>query len=114
MSYDIWLEKPQPGCPECGRPDAIATITDGWNYTSNCGPMWRAAGADLAEFHDKPAGQCVLPLHIAIHAMQSDPAKYRAMDPPNGWGSYDTLLPALKELIAQFETHPDAIVKVSR
>jgi hypothetical protein len=47
MSYDIWLEA------DLGGPEPLHL--DSWNYTSNCAAMWRAAGADLSEFHDRPA-----------------------------------------------------------
>lgn len=30
-----------------------------------------------------------------VAEMMRDPSAYRAMDPENGWGSYDTLLPIL-------------------
>jgi hypothetical protein len=107
MSYDIWL------LMDTGGPEP-ATVWDGWNYTSNCGPMWRQAGADLAEFEGKTAGECLPILRAAIEELQAHPIKYKAMDPPNGWGSYDTLVPALDELADGFSRHPKATVRVSR
>jgi hypothetical protein len=107
MSYDIWLTI------DTGGPEP-ATIWHGWNYTSNCGSMWRAAGADLAEFHDKLAGDCLPNLTAAIAKMRAEPDTFRAMNPPNGWGSYDTLLPRLDELAGAFAEHPRAIVQVWR
>ncbi len=35
-------------------------------------------------------------LDAAIRELEAHPALYRAMDPPNGWGSYDRLLPVLR------------------
>ncbi|MFG3709500.1 hypothetical protein [Micromonospora sp. NPDC047730] len=107
MSYDIWLNI------DTGGPEP-ATVWDSFNYTSNCGPMWRAAGADLAAFDGEPAGECLPILTAAIKRMEDDPATYRAMDPPNGWGSYDSLLPALRRLADGFRSHPKATVRVSR
>lgn len=106
MSYDVWLEI------DTGGPEP-AYLTD-WNYTSNCAPMWRAAGADLAQFDGKAASECLPVLDAAIAEMAANPAKYRAMDPANGWGSYDGLLPDLRELADQFRSHPRATVRVSR
>jgi len=107
VSYDIDLTVdtggPEPAC--VGR---------GWNYTSNCARMWRLAGADLAEFHGKPAADCLPILVAAIRRMEDDPAPFRALDPANGWGSYDSLLPALRDLADQFRAHPKATVAVSR
>lgn len=107
MSYDIWLtiDTGGPSPAEVGR---------SWNFTSNCVPMWRAAGADLAEFAGKTAGQCIPTLADAIAQMTRDPATYKAMDAPNGWGTYDTLMPALGRLLDDFKSHPLATVHVSR
>jgi hypothetical protein len=107
MSYDIWLEI-NTGGPE------PASVGRDWNYTSNCGRMWREAGADLAEFNGQYAGNCLPLLDKAIHNLRAEPAKYEAMNPANGWGSYATLLPALEELAANFRAHPLATVQVSR
>jgi hypothetical protein len=107
MSYDIWLEA------DLGGPERM-TVTNGWNYTSNCGPIWRLAGADLAEYHGKPAAECIPSLRAAIIDMQANPEKYRPLEPENGWGSLETLVPALGELLAEFAMAPLAIVVVSR
>ncbi len=107
MSYDIYLTI------DTGGPEH-ALVTDGWNYTSNCAPMWRQAGADLATFHARKAGDCLPVLDAAIAAMRADPDTFRKMDPPNGWGSYDSLLPQLEALAEDLRRHPNATVAVSR
>lgn len=107
MSYDIWLTIDTGGAEP-------ALVWDGWNYTSNCGPMWREAGADLAEFHGKPAGECAPILQAAIATLKADPARFEAMNPDNGWGSYRSLVVRLGDLAAGFEAHPKALVAVSR
>lgn len=109
MSYDIGLKR-KP-CPTCG--DVEEPHLD-WNYTSNCARMWCSAGADLADFHDKPAGDCANILADAITTMERDPDRFRAMNALNGWGTFDNLLPALRELLAALRRYPTAIVKVSR
>jgi hypothetical protein len=118
MSYDINLET-TPVEEECHHCDGTGRVTSSdeltwWNYTSNCAGMWRKAGADLAAFHGKPASECTPSLKSAIEAMENDPETFRAMNPANGWGSYDSLLEALKTLLKDFQEHPDAIVRVSR
>lgn len=107
MSYDIWLEI------DTGGPEP-AVVGPDWNYTSNCGPMWRAAGADLADFEGKPAGDCLPTLNAAITEMAVNPARYEAMNPANGWGDYGSLLSALQQLAGGFRAHPKATVRVSR
>jgi len=100
MSYDIWLT---------GDPEPPLD----WNYTSNCSQMWCAAGADLRKFHGKIASECEPILRSAIDNMIETPARYIAMNPPNGWGDYDSLLDALSELLFALVDHPKAIVNVS-
>lgn len=46
--------------------------------------------------------------------MEAAPGKYRALDAPNGWGTFEHLAPALRRLLATFEAHPKATVWVSR
>lgn len=108
MSYDIWLEI------DTGGPEPAVVGSDSWNYTSNCAEMWREAGANLADFHGQPAVECIPTLRTAIQTMEADPARFEAMNPENGWGSYATLVPRLRVLLEEFEAHPRAIVTVSR
>ncbi len=108
MSYDIWLEI------DTGGVEPVVVPGSSWNYTSNSVRAWREAGADLAEFHDKTAAECAPILAAAIEVMRSDPIKYKAFDAANGWGSYETLIPALNELYYTLKRHPKATVKVWR
>ena len=108
MSYDIWLET------DLGGPEPIIVADPGWNYTSNCARMWRTAGADLAEYNDKPAGECLPSLRAAITEMTANPAKYLPMEPLNGWGSYKGVTAKLVELVTMFEAAPKATVRVYR
>lgn len=102
MSYSIRVV-----CPECGH-----EVSE-WNYTSNCAAMWRAAGADLAAFDGKRAHECVPILAKAIAVLKTEPERFVAMNPPNGWGSYATLVPALEELLLQLAVS-GGHVRVSR
>ena len=106
MSYDVDVV-----CPHCGRGDGA-----GWNYTSNMGPAWREAGADLADFNGKLASGCAPILSRAIEVMAANREEYaRRFDASNGWGSMDTLIPALRELLATMQdANPGEIVRVSR
>jgi hypothetical protein len=106
MSYDIWLQV------DTGGPEPLTT--GDWNFTSNVSRMWRAAGADLAEFHGKSAAECAPVLRSAIAVLEADPDRFSAMDSPNGWGTYRQLVPALRRLLGLFEAHPKTTVAVSR
>lgn len=107
MSYDVYLSI------DTGGPEP-ALVTDGRNMTSNVSPMWRLAGADIAAFHGRTAGECLPQLREAIERMETDPAPFRALNPANGWGSYETCLRFLRELAEDFVAHPKATVEVSR
>jgi hypothetical protein len=85
-----------------------------WNYTSNCAAMWRAAGADLADFDDRLAGECLPFLRHAIQQLRIHPERFDAMNPTNGWGSRVSLIESFGQLIEAFESHPGCTVRVSR
>lgn len=103
----MWLEA------DLGGPERV-NIGLVWNYTGNCAWMWRAAGADIAEFDGHRAVDCLPALTGAIALMRDEPERFKALDPTNGWGSYDTLLPALDRLVVAFTAAPNAYVRVSR
>lgn len=107
MSYNVYL------VIDTGGPHP-AVVADCGNMTSNVAPMWRKAGADLAEFGGRSAAECIPLLRTAIAAMEDDPATYQAMAPDNGWGSAAGCLRYLREILSDFVAHPKAIVSVSR
>jgi hypothetical protein len=92
----------------------VVVACDNGNMTSNVAPMWRLAGADLAEFHGQYAGNVLHLLDKAIADMAANPDKYTPLNPSNGWGDYDGCLAFLRELRAEFVRHPQAKVQVSR
>ena len=108
MPYKIHLETDLGG----ERPVRVGDLY--WDYTTNGAPMWRAAGADLAAFDRCLALDCIPVLAMAIGKMESDPDTYKALNPPDGWGSYDSLMPHLHELLDAFQAAPRATVRVSR
>lgn len=95
-----------------------ARVWDGWNCTRNVNPMWRAAlpsGQALGAFLEgKTAAEALPDLRIAVAAMEDNPAKYRAMEPANGWGSYQGALERLREVVAAAVAHPLASWDVCR
>lgn len=108
MSYDISL------VVDVGGPDPLRVGDLDWNYTYNIQPMLALAGIpSLTDFDGKTAEACIPQLTEAIRAMESYPPKYRALNPPNGWGDYDGFLPCLRELLTAFEAAPKATVDVS-
>lgn len=107
MSYDIWLEA------DLGGPETVTVGSLDWNYTYNVQPMTAKAGLrSLNDLDGTAAEDAAARIANVIAAMEADPAGYRALNPENGWGSYDTFLPALRELYAAFRDAPRAKVRV--
>jgi len=93
-----------------------------WNYTHNCNPMITMALAQsgtliemswwkVLDGMSAPTGAKFLT--DIIVELDSNPARYRAMDPPNEWGSYDTLLPVLREMLRASLTEVPSVWRVS-
>lgn len=123
MSWDATLCQIQapPACANCGHPQGEPQKGEvAWfNYTHNTNSMIAAAvkaatGAGTPQC-DGPLGGAIGPawwkrldgtsgsdgaayLGEIIRGMESDPERFRAMSPPNGWGDYDRLLAVLREM----------------
>lgn len=111
MSYDIDL------VIDTGGPEPARLQDEYWNYTSNVAPMWRLAMPEtdgLAGLHGVQAGEAAKVLRVGIAHMENEPAVYRALNPANNWGDFESQLDALKQLMAWCERHPRATVEVCR
>lgn len=89
------------------------------NITHNLGRMAGAAGIYEAlwrpdEHGLTTAAQLVEPLTLGLMALRDDPEKFKALNPPNGWGSYEGLVAFVADYLAACERHPTAKVEVSR
>ena len=115
MSYDIDVmgEEVLTKCQHCNRPSRERETLSSWNYTTNCAEMWRAAGLDLRELHGKKASECITPLENLVFELVTKADKYDAMNPPNKWGSRQSLVYALNELLDNFKENPEGTVEVS-
>lgn len=91
-----------------------------WNYTHNTNGManavldpeykQRSVGEEVFGFEDKghvswwmrldglsgPDGAALL--NQIVVGLESDPDQFKAMNPSNGWGDYDSFLKVLKEM----------------
>jgi len=117
MSWDAALEAVTQ-CPHCGG--ALGRLGGGdWNYTHNTnrmiaaayeavsgeqteqcgGPLGPMIGAAWWERLDGASGEHgAAYLSQIITGLEADPARFRAMNPENGWGDYDRLLGVLREM----------------
>lgn len=88
-----------------------------WNYTYNCSgmiyealrrgdlstynlvrPLFSTRQSWLKVLNGMSGAEGAGFLASIIKEMQNDPDSFRAMNPPNGWGDYDSFLQTLKEM----------------
>ena len=106
MSWDVSLTVDVDGSPidfgEC------------FYYTHNTNPMIREAG--FREWPYEVDG--MLCRHFCdrldgtLRVLRSDPERFRAMNPENDWGDYDSLLTVLADLLDTFDRFPSATVRM--
>jgi len=107
MSLDISLSRMQP--------------SEIWSYnvTHNLGPMAEAAGVYRCMWRPEEIGivyahQMIDPLRAGLEMLERDRDRMIALNPSNGWGSYDGLVRAAREYLAACVANPDATVGVDR
>ena len=104
MGWDLSL-KTKP-CTHCGRADDGGS----WSYTYNTSPMLRAAGLVVQDLVGQTGAVCAERIAAALTVLRADPARFQAMNPSNGWGSYDGVCKVLDEVRAACAAHPDAVM----
>ena len=107
MSLDIYLR--------AVRPTEVYTA----NITHNLNKMAQEAG--IYEHLWRPdeiditnAGQLIGPLREGLALLKSDPNRFEAFNPENGWGTYEGLVSFVEKYLAACEENPDADVSVWR
>ena len=60
------------------------------------------------------AHELIAPLTEGLARLKHDPEQYRVFNPENGWGNYENLVHFVEEYLLACETHPNAVVHVSR
>ena len=104
MSLDINLK-----CDHCG------SSREPLNITHNVSRMWRLAGVWDALYGSdgRRAAAYLDTLRAGLAHREAHPEEYEAMNPPNGWGSYEGAKRFLGQWIAECAAHPDCIIEVS-
>ena len=113
-----WDEK-FPGCEPI-----VATHEDSGdifhaNITHNLGRMAEQAGIYMAmwrpdEIGVEIAAQIIEPLEKGLELLRSNPDRFKAFNPENGWGDYDGLVQFAEEYLEACRHFPDARVYASR
>jgi hypothetical protein len=92
----------------------FAEVAEVGNMTYNVHAMYvKAMGFGLREFDGKTAEDCIATLDFGIANMKADPATYEALNPPNGWGNYESALKFLELFVGLCRGHPATRVRVS-
>jgi hypothetical protein len=89
------------------------------NITHNLNKMTQEAGIYEAlwrpeEIGITTAGQLIGPLRHGLDLLRSDPARFIALNPSNGWGSYADFVPWVEGYLAACQAYPKAKVEASR
>lgn len=89
------------------------------NITHNLGEMAEAAGIYKHLWRPEEVGitraaQLIEPLKDGLATLQSDPDRFRAFNPSNGWGDYSGLVNFVACYLAACIRMPEAEVRVSR
>jgi hypothetical protein len=107
MSLDVYLTELRP----------VEVYED--NITHNLTGM--ARHADLYHFlwcpeemGIKTASELIGPLREGLERLKADPDRFKAFNPPNGWGHYDNLVAFVDRYLKACEAAPLATVRVSR
>jgi hypothetical protein len=104
VSLDFYLEK------------RVMTDVYWSNYTHNVTPMWDLAGVYNALYNSdgKKAKDIIQELDDGVAKMVSSPKKFIKLNPKNGWGSYDTALDFLREVLQKCRENPTATIRISK
>lgn len=88
----------------------------GMNITHNLTPMWKEAGVYVALYNSEgmEANEVISVLVDGLIDMTKHPDKYKKLNSPNGWGTYDNAVRWLAELIERFKENPDGVIEVSK
>lgn len=107
MSLDVYLTRIQP------------TEVFWSNITHNLGSMADEAGIYQALWRPEEIGitraeQLIEPLAKGLELLKAHPARFEALNPPNGWGDYEHFVSFVEKYLEACQEYPDADVRTSR
>lgn len=109
MSYWTYLKIDAGG-------EEPATVYEAGNMTSNVSGIWAdAMGKPLRDWEGTTGADLALVLDIAISKMKdpANAARYKAMEPSNGWGSLEKATEYLETILEGCREYPKAHLHVS-
>lgn len=89
------------------------------NITHNLGKMAKAAGVyehlwRPEEIGITKASQLIEPLEQGLAKLRADQKGFEKHNPPNGWGTYESLVFFVRDYLEACKQYPDADVSASR
>ena len=121
ISRDEWNERfPNREPVTFKRDDEYETkLAYSANITHNLGCMAAEAGIYKHLWRPEEIGitkarELIDPLSYGVALMKREPERFIALNPPNGWGSYDGFVPWIEQYITACCEFPEAEVSVSR
>jgi len=106
-------------CPTCCHPHTRIECDELYslNYTHNTNRMMPTeeyhATIGRAYQDGITARELIGPMTSMVEKMTANADACRAMNPANGWGNYDRLMPHLHAMLAACVANPDARVRIS-
>lgn len=103
MSLDLKLQSPR-------------LIRFSGNYTHNGNVFWRAAGVYEALYNpqNQTAAFWLEVLEAGLECMKRNPEIFKKLNPPSGWGDYDSAVAFLGSFVEACKKYPKAIIKSYR
>jgi hypothetical protein len=123
VSLDVYLYMPtvpdRVGGPEREPEDTRGLLVFTDNVTHNLGPMARAAEVYDVLWAPEENGyttarSLIKPIREGIFRLRTDPSRFRSLDAPNGYGTYDNLLAFMERYLQACVASPQATVRVWR
>ena len=71
--------------------------------------LWEPQNLDITK-----AKQLIVWLRDGLDRLKAEPERFKAFNPPNGYGNYEGLVEFVEAYLAACEAHPEAEVSVSR
>ena len=87
--------------------------------THNLGPMAKEAGIYQCLWEPQALGigvarDLIVPLAAGLALLEANPPRFEALNPDNGWGTYNNFCDFVREYLAACRMFPDSLVEVSR
>lgn len=96
----------------------MVTCQDAGNMTWNVGEMYYLCLAELdnedkgltARWHEKPASEVLPQVEHIIKTMKDNPKRFKELDDPLGWGTYENALQWMKDIRIAILTSPASAI----